>query len=63
MQNVNNLDKSLILMINSASVGLACGVVLSIVYAVVNLPDLSGDFLGFGTLAQTLLDHYASARF
>jgi hypothetical protein len=63
MLTAAKFDKTLILMINSASVGLALGVVLVTVYAVIDLPALSNDYWGFGTLAQQMLDHYTPSRF
>lgn len=58
MFTVVKFNKTMILMINSASAGLSLGLVLVAVFAAIDLPDLSNRGWGIGTMAQQMLDHY-----
>lgn len=55
-------DRTVIVMINSASAGLALGLVLVTLYTVIDLPGQSNGYWGFGTAAQQVLDHYTPAQ-
>ena len=56
-------DRTLILMINSASAGLALGIVLVTVFAVIEPSRLTNGAWGFGTAAQLVLDYSTPAHF
>ena len=56
-------DKTLIMMINTVSFVIACGMLLALLHKVVDMPDLSNSYWGFGTLADRVLHHYAHTGF
>lgn len=59
----SQFDKSLILMINCASVMIMCSMVLFTFYTFIDLPDATSGFWGIGKLSHLVLDHYSGFRF
>lgn len=63
MFSATSFDKTLIILINTASVALACGMLLFTLYTFADLPDATNGFWGIGTLTPQIMDCYSCIRF
>ena len=59
MFSTTSFDKTLINLINIASLALAGSMVLFTFYTLVDLPDATNGQWGVGTIGQQVADHYS----